>query len=87
MVRLPPSLLWSCPPADPPSSTLAGTPIPEVVIFKTQPIPVAMEDDAYPSWLWKLVGEGAELVKAGKEPAERGAEFDSRESRRILRAS
>lgn len=72
---------------DPPSATLAGTPLPEIVIFKTQAVPVALADEEYPNWLWKLIGEGKELVKEGKEPAERGIEWDERIKRREVRAA
>lgn len=59
--------------------------MPEVVIFKDQPVPVAGEDADYPPWLWKLVGEGKELVDAGLEPAERGERWDKTAGRRAVR--
>ncbi|KAL7414999.1 hypothetical protein BDY24DRAFT_383371 [Mrakia frigida] len=71
----------------PPSATLPGTPIPEIVVYKTQAVPVALADDEYPNWLWKLIGEGKQLVKDGKEPAERGIEWDEKAPRRAVAAA
>jgi hypothetical protein len=61
--------------------------MPEVVIFKDQKVPVALEDGEYPPWLWKLIGEGKALVDAGQEPAERGEDWDKNAGRREVRKS
>ncbi|CED85539.1 Mitochondrial/chloroplast ribosomal protein L54/L37 [Phaffia rhodozyma] len=69
----------------PVSSTPAGTPMPEVVVFKTQAVPVALPDEEYPSWLWTMVGEGKALAAAGKIPHGRGQEWEANEQRRAIR--
>lgn len=51
-------------------------------ILKDQAPPLTLEDDSYPPWLWKLIGEGKELVKEGKIPADRGPEWELNTRRR-----
>jgi large subunit ribosomal protein L54 len=40
------------------SSVPAGTPLQGLDIYKGKEAPVAMEDSAYPEWLWTVLDEG-----------------------------
>jgi large subunit ribosomal protein L54 len=48
------------------SSIPAGTPLKGINYFKNKTDPVAMEDSAYPSWLWDILKTKAKADEVGE---------------------
>ncbi|ODV96920.1 hypothetical protein PACTADRAFT_24300, partial [Pachysolen tannophilus NRRL Y-2460] len=48
----------------------AGTPL-NLKVKKTGKEPVALEDDQYPEWLWKLLDEDHQRAQLEKDPVKK----------------
>lgn len=68
----------------PVSSALKGQPLRGIIYHKDIPDPIALADEDYPDWLWDLLDENKERVKA-ENPENR--QYHRKANREAIRAS
>ncbi|KAL8800917.1 MAG: hypothetical protein Q9182_004842 [Xanthomendoza sp. 2 TL-2023] len=68
----------------PSSSLKVGTPLKGLAFEKNKEPPVAREDEAYPEWLWGLLGSGKFGVRGGEEMGGGGDAFSKSAKQRRL---